>query len=177
MADKPTPVPVAGSAPAAQAPAPTARRRDWPSLADLRREMDSLFDEFTRDIWSVPARLGRMEPFARFDLTPAVDVVEVDGAFKVTLEVPGMTEKDLEVRIDDDMLVVRGEKSESRDETEKGRHVQERRYGSFERSFTLPAGVDRARIDASCANGVLTVTLPKSAEAKAAARKIDVKAA
>jgi HSP20 family protein len=176
MVDKPTPVPVTAT-PASATPAPTARRRDWPSLADLRREMDSLFDDFTRDVWSVPARLGRLDPFGRGDLSPAVDIVEVDGAFKVTTEVPGMTEKDIEVHLEGDVLTIRGEKSETRDETEKGRHVQERRYGSFERAFTLPAGIDRGAIAASCANGVLTVTLPKSAEAKASACKIDVKAA
>jgi len=179
MADKPTSIPVKSTAPApAPRTAPLARGRDWPSFADLRREMDNLFEEFGRGIFSVPARWRDLEAFApQLDLTPAVDIVESDGAFKVTTELPGMDLKDITVAIEGDMLAIRGEKAETRDADDKGRHVSERRYGSFERTFTVPPGIERDRVEASYANGVLTVTLPKSAEAKASTRKIDVRAA
>jgi HSP20 family protein len=174
MTDKPIPVTTSVSP---KAPAPAGRRREWPTLTDLRREMDSLFEDFGRDVLSVPSRLSRMEPFSRFDLTPAVDIVEVEGAYKLSIELPGMAEKDIDVNVDGDLLTIRGEKSETREQDEKGRHVSERRYGAFERAFTLPAGVDRDHISAAAAAGVLTVTLPKSADAKSSARKIDVSTA
>jgi HSP20 family protein len=160
------PVPVKQSA-----PAPVSTPDIWRSL---RTEMDRLFDTFT-------GRFG-MAPFfqTRFDTSlslpsPAVDITEEEGAFKVSAEVPGMTEKEIEVSLSGDMLTIKGEKRQEREEKGENRYLSERSYGEFQRSFSLPENVDREKIAASFANGVLSVTLPKSA--KATPKKIEVKAA
>ncbi|MCE1236269.1 MAG: Hsp20/alpha crystallin family protein [Hyphomicrobiales bacterium] len=154
------------------------RTPDWPMFADLRREMDRLFDDFGRGWFRAP-----MTPdfdtnvFARTAPVPAVDVVEKDGAWVVTAELPGLDEKAIDITIAGDLLTLKGEKTETREEDDKGAHLSERRYGSFARSFRLPDGVDRGKIGATFANGVLTVTLPKLVDAKAEEKKIEVKAA
>jgi HSP20 family protein len=159
------PVPVKQSAPAPATP------DIWRSL---RTEMDRLFDNFT-------SRFG-VAPFfqTRFDTSlslpsPAVDITEEEGAFNVSAEVPGMSEKDINVSLSGDTLTIKGEKRQEREEKGDNRYLSERSYGAFQRSFSLPEDVDREKIAASFAKGVLTVTLPKSA--KAAPKKIEVKAA
>ena len=107
---------------------------------------------------------------------PAIDVTEDAEAFKLTAELPGMTETEIDVAVSDNRLTLKGEKRQERDQQEKGRHVSERAYGMFERSFTLPDTVDADRIAAAFTNGVLTVTLPKKPNTQAAPKKIDVKA-
>ena len=87
-----------------------------------------------------------------------------------------MDEKDIEVKVTDGSLKIKGEKQEEREEKERDYYLQERCYGSFERSFELPESVDPDRIEASFKKGVLTVTLPKKAEAQKPAKKIEVKA-
>jgi len=150
----------------------------WQSF---RSEMDRLFDRFS-------ARFG-MPAFRRwFDTgpawtyqssfgfpTPAVDVTEDDKAYKINAELPGLEEKDIDVKVSGGMLTIKGEKSYEKDEKNKDYHVSERAYGSFQRSFTLPEGVDADKIAADLAKGVLTVTLPKTPQA-AKQKKIEVKA-
>jgi HSP20 family protein len=161
------PVPVKQSAPALTSPSPDI----WRSL---RTEMDRLFDSFT-------GRFG-MAPFlsSRFDTSfglpsLAVDITEKENEFLVSAEVPGMAEKDIDVSLSGDMLTIKGEKRQEHEEKGENRYLSERSYGAFQRAFSLPEGVDREKIAASFANGVLTVTLPKSA--KAATKKIEVKSA
>ena len=108
---------------------------------------------------------------------PAVDVVESEKAYEITAELPGMDEKNIEVKVTDGRLTVKGEKQEEKEEKEKDYYLQERHYGSFERSFDLPESVEPDKIEASFKKGVLTVTLPKKAEAQKAAKKIEVKSA
>jgi HSP20 family protein len=104
---------------------------------------------------------------------PAVDILEKDGAYLVTAEVPGLTPENIDVQVENDVLTVRGErKSENEDERGGYRRV-ERSYGSFARSFVLPKGTRTDAIEAHVANGVLTVTIPKP-EATTA-RKVEVK--
>jgi HSP20 family protein len=105
------------------------------------------------------------------------DVVETDDGIEVTVELPGMDQKDVEVTLTGDMLVVKGEKKVERQDKKKGYYLSERSYGAFHRSVALPPGVDTEKVDASFKNGVLTVKLPHSAEAKAKAKRIEVKAA
>jgi HSP20 family protein len=99
-----------------------------------------------------------------------------DDAFEVTAEVPGLDEKNLEVKLADGVLTIRGEKSEEKEDKEKAYHVSERHYGSFQRSFRLPDGVEADKVSAAFAKGVLKVTLPKSLTAKQNDRKIEIKA-
>ncbi len=155
----------------------------WRPLESMRQEVDRLFDEFGRGFWRPP--FGRsvfdLEPFWRRELgriaAPAVDIVEKDNAFEVTAELPGMDEKDIEVKVADNYLTIKGEKQEEKEEKKKGYYLQERHFGSFERSFRVPESVDADKIGAAFKKGVLKVTLPKKPEARKPGKKISVKGA
>jgi len=160
-------------------PSPTLQARQ--PFESLRQEIDRLFDDFGWGSWQ-PFRRSLLagEPLFRRTLTratmPAVDVIESEKVYEITAELPGMDEKDIEVKVTDGSLTIKGEKQEEKEEKEKDYYLQERHYGSFERSFELPESVDPDKIEASFKNGVLTVTLPKKAEAQKPAKKIEVKA-
>ncbi len=153
--------------------------RERHAFERMRREMDRLFDEFD---WRSPFRRSvfDIEPLWRHELswaaTPAVDIAEKDKAYEVTAELPGMDENNIEVKVASGMLTIKGEKKEEKEEKKKDYYHSERRYGSFERRFQIPEGVDTSKIEASFKKGVLTVMLPKSPEAQAAEKKITVKA-
>jgi HSP20 family protein len=163
---------------ASGAPPPTPT---WPGFGALRREIDRLFEDF--DLSSrLPLRRGwpEFEPLWRGGMSaaaPAVDLLEKDNEYELTAELPGMDEKDIEIRVSDRKLTIRGEKQEQKEEKRKDLFLSERRYGSFERTFRLPEGVDADKIAATMRNGLLTVTLPKSAEAQKPETKIEVKPA
>ena len=91
------------------------------------------------------------------------------------MELPGMTGDDLEISQTDDSLTVKGEKREEREEKKKNYHIKERSYGSFQRTFRIPSGVESSNIEASCSNGVLHISMPKSEETKQSKRTIPVK--
>jgi HSP20 family protein len=154
----------------------------WQPLESLRQEMERMFEDFRADLAGSPFRRGRLslEPFFKREwgrgLSPAVDIVDKDNVYEVTAELPGMSEKDIEVKVAGGMLTIKGEKSEEKEEKKKDVYVSERRYGSFRRSFAVPEDVDADKLEASVKNGVLTVTMPKSAEAKKKERKIAVTA-
>ncbi len=105
-----------------------------------------------------------------------MDIVEHATEFQVAVELPGMAEQDIEVKVVNDTLAIKGEKKEEKEENKKDYHLSERRYGAFQRTFRLPDDVDGDKIAASFKSGVLTVVLPKRAEAIHAERKIAVKA-
>jgi HSP20 family protein len=154
---------------------------EWPRFGVLRREIDRLFEDF--DLGSrMPFRrtLRDMEPFWRRDMTwaaPAVDMVERDNEYELTAELPGMDEKDIELKVGNGMLTIKGEKQEQKEEKKKDFFLSERRYGSFHRSFRLPEGIDVTKIEATAKKGILTVKLPKTPEAQKPEKKIEVKAA
>jgi HSP20 family protein len=110
-------------------------------------------------------------------LAPAVDVVEKEKEYEISAELPGMDEKNIEIKLSNGTLTIKGEKKEEKEERDKDYYLSERRYGSFLRSFQVPEGVDAAKIEATFAKGVLTVKLPKSAEAQKGEKKIAIKAA
>lgn len=155
----------------------------WAPFETLRREIDRLFDTVGGGSW--PFAVGRPAfPFdmpwpreASWALTPAVDVSEKDKEFEISVELPGLSEKDVEVKVSNGNLVIKGEKKEEKEEREKDYYLSERRFGSFMRSFSMPQGVDASKIEAMFAKGVLTVKLPKTAEAQKNETKITVKAA
>src|SRR5215472_15104368 len=120
-----------------------------------------------------PEPFGR-EPAAGF-AAPMVDVSEDDKAFHITADLPGITEKDINVTLSGDTLTIGGERREEREEKDRNYHFSERRFGSFRRAFSLPAGVDRDKIEANFKNGVLSVTLPKTPEAMQQQKRIEVK--
>lgn len=154
----------------------------WQPFESLRQEIDRLFDDFGRGFWRPFGRsLLAAEPLFRRELTlptmPAVDVVENEKAYELTAELPGMDEKNIEVKVVNGNLTIKGEKQEEKEEKKKDYYLHERNFGSFERSFGIPEGVDADKIEASFKKGVLTVMLPKKAEAQKPAKKIEVKAA
>jgi HSP20 family protein len=105
---------------------------------------------------------------------PAVDIYEDEHAITLKVEVPGIEEKDIEVLLENQTLTLRGERKFEKEEKEENFHRIERRYGSFTRSFTLPNTVDSENVKAEYANGVLSVRLPKRAEAKPRQIKVGV---
>jgi len=164
---------------AAPAPVPARTPDTWRSF---RQEMDRLFDRFTGLGLPSFRRWLDVEPTWTYESSfsfpvPAVDVTEGDKEFKITAELPGLEEKDIDVTVSNHTLTIKGEKSYEKEEKNKDHHVSERAFGTFQRSFTLPEGVDADKIAAELAKGVLTVTLPKTAEAQKPAKKIEVKAA
>ncbi len=177
MAETTTKVPVK-TAPQAGAP---VKGSSYP-LVSLRKEIDRLFDDFAMSWsgWPFGRRMLEDWPMRMPEAAvsaPAVDFAETDQGYRITAELPGMEGKDVEVGVSDDILTIKGEKREEKDESRKGYRLSERSYGMFQRSFALPAGVDAAKISAEFAKGVLAVTLPKTEQARQKkARKIEVKA-
>ena len=129
-------------------------------VLSLRREMDRLFDDLFRGtLPSLGSGFGRS-----LSAWPNVELSETDREIRITAEVPGMSEKDVELLLEDGILTLRGErKSETED---KDRGYSERYYGRFERRIALPSNVDEQGAKADFKDGVLSVTLPKSAEAE-----------
>lgn len=132
----------------------------------------------------LPERLRQMlegtlsfEPLAEpLGWLPAMEIVEKVDALVVTAELPGVAPADVNITVEDGMLSISGEKKEEKEtgKVDSRYHVWERRYGSFKRSFTLPQAVDASKIVADFANGILTVTMPKSEKAKEHGRKIPI---
>ncbi|MEW6639599.1 MAG: Hsp20/alpha crystallin family protein [Pseudomonadota bacterium] len=142
----------------------TARRSLSP-FTTLQQEIDRLFDGFTRGFPTLTTG----------ELLPSMDVAETDTEIEVTAELPGLEEKDVQLNIVDNLLTIRGEKKNQREEKDRDYHLIERSYGSFTRTVQLPQGINADAIKATMAKGVLKVTVPKPAPAQA--KKIEVKPA
>jgi len=146
--------------------APVAAPAQWMSFESLRCEIDRIFNSFRLGI---PFRraLEVELPWRRetnWGIAPAFDVAEKDKEYEITAVLPGMDEKNIEIKLSNGTLTIRGEKKKEKEELEKDYCLSERRYISFTRSFQVPVGVDTRKIEAAFANGVLTVKLPKTAE-------------
>ena len=131
----------------------------------LQQEIDRLFEGFSRGFAGFPSH----------ELLPSMDLSETDKEIEITAELPGLEEKDIQLNVADNVLTIRGEKKNEREETKKDYHLVERSYGSFTRSIQLPDGVNADNIKAVMSKGVLKVTVPKPAPAQT--KKIDIKAA
>ncbi|WP_199902536.1 Hsp20/alpha crystallin family protein [Azospirillum sp. B4] len=147
----------------------------------FRGEIDRLFERFDGG-FKLPsvARIFDLTPTVQtaFSFTvPAVDVSEDDKAYKITAELPGLDEKHIEVSLFGDRLVLKGEKRQERKEQDADHFLSERSYGSFQRTFRLPDGVDAENIGATMTKGVLEIVLPKNAETQKQQKKIEIKAA
>jgi HSP20 family protein len=150
-----------------------ARNRGVDPFHALRKQFDDLFDAWT-------GNAGDLAPLTGSGVfAPRIDVSETDKELAITAELPGLEEKDVEVKLSGDQLTIKGEKrSETEDEKdEKGRyyHRIERTYGAFQRSLTLPFEAEASKVVATFKNGVLTVTLPKPADVQKASRTIEVR--
>lgn len=147
---------------------PGRHEEDHP-FAVLRREMDSLFDNFFRSF--------DLEPFGGRErgFSPKVDISENDKEINISAELPGMDEKDIDISLQDDVLSIKGEKKEEKEDKGKDYYRMERVYGSFIRTIPLPAEVETDKIAARFRKGVLSITLPKTARAVQETKKIAVK--
>lgn len=143
-------------------------------MESLHSEMDRLFEEMLNDPWS-----GSLfaQPAHREMVMPDIDEIEDDKAFHVTVELPGMDEKDVDITLTDRRLTIRGKKKQETEEKDKDYYRRERNYGAFRRTIELPGDVDESKIEASFKKGVLSIELPKSAEAQEKVKHISVEAA
>jgi HSP20 family protein len=158
------------------APARTGGSAEWTPFESLRREVDRLFDDFHPfGRWPSIRRMTG-SGHSSWPVAPAMDLVERDNEYEITAELPGIDEKDVELKLANRTLTIKGEKTEQKEEKEKDYYLSERRFGSFQRSFQLPEGVDQDKIEAHFSKGVLTVKVPKAAGAQSSEKKIDIKA-
>lgn len=144
----------------------------WEPLGRLRDEFDRMFDE-------TPANTFGSRMLQKFydNADPIVEMRDKKDEYELVAEVPGMTSDDIEIKLSDGMLRLSGEKSESNEEEGESFMFSERHYGMFERAIKLPNGIDHQKISAEAKDGLLTVHLPKSAEALEKERKIPINAA
>jgi HSP20 family protein len=154
---------------------PSGMPQVWQPFERLRREMDRLFDDLSFGPWRTSFRRS-LADFQRLS-SPPVDIVEKDNAYEVTADVPGFDEKNIEVRLVNGSLCIKGERKFEKEEKKEDYYLNEREFGSFERRFELPEGVDPDKIEASLKKGVLTVMLPKKPEVQKPAKNIEVKPA
>lgn len=132
------------------------------------REVDRLFDDFFRDV-GVPSLFPWQDHSERGAFLPTIDMAETDKEVTLAVELPGMEEKDFQVDVEDDHVVISGEKKEERDDKDRQWHYREQRYGRFQRVVELPPGTKAEEAKARFRKGTLTVTVPKD-PAKATAR-------
>ena len=157
--------------------------REWEPFESLRRQVDRMFEDFGRGsgLWSPFGRsLLDVKPSWPFEegrgKVPAVDVCEREKEYEITAELPGMDASNVDVKLANGVLTIKGEKKEEKEEKEKDYYMSERRFGSFQRSVQLPEGIDEDKIQANFEKGVLTITLPKGAEAQKPEKKISIAA-
>jgi len=137
---------------------PYVRRNELPSR--IWQETSSLFDDFLNDT------LTPSFPRISENWLPAVDVLEKDGNLILRAEIPGINEKDIDLKLEGNVLTLKGEKRQESQEKRDSYHRMESYYGSFSRSFTLPESADRDQIKADYKNGILTITIPQKPEVR-----------
>jgi len=141
--------------------------REFSTMQDRMNRMNRLF----RDSYGSE---GPEEALTTTSFAPPVDIYEDEHSITLKLEVPGIDEKDIDVRIEGNTLTVHGERKIEKEEKEENFRRVERQYGSFTRSFTLPSSVDSGQVSANYDKGVLTIRLAKKAEAKPKQIKVNV---
>ncbi|MBI4392132.1 MAG: Hsp20/alpha crystallin family protein [candidate division NC10 bacterium] len=130
----------------------------WTGLTSLRKEMERLFDRF----WE--SDLPELAPVGEW--TPRLDLSETKETLVVRAEIPGLEAKDVQISLQDQVLTIKGEKKQEKEEKDEHHYRMERSYGVFARSLRLPVAVDREKVTAKFKNGVLTIALPKAPSAK-----------
>lgn len=148
-------------------------RQFYSPLSQLHRDIDRMFGNVFPGIgW------GRMLDIEDGLLRPNVDVSSTDKEYTITVEVPGVDEKDVKLELaNDGQLTIRGEKKQEKEQKDKNFHRVERSYGSFQRTLSLPEDANRETINATFKNGVLTITCPRKAIAQTPAKQIEIKKA
>lgn len=154
---------------------------DWEPLRALQQQMARLMSDFDWPDFRFNPPRKMMMPATLWPESgvamPPVDLVERNGGYELQAELPGLKEDQIEIKVSDGLMTIKGEKSAERVEDEADFHLRERSYGAFQRTFRMPSGVDADKIQAKFENGVLKVDLPKTAAALQKERKIEVKAA
>lgn len=146
----------------------TPATRETDPFTTMRREMDRMFeDAFGRSLMTGTTAM----------MMPRMDVQETATDIVVSVELPGVAEKDVTIDIAGDLLTIKGEKKEEHETKDEGRHLVERSYGSFARSVRLPYVIEAETAEATFDKGVLTVRLPKPAEARTEPKRIEIKKA
>ena len=141
---------------------------------DPFREFSTLQDRLNRLFRESYGPEGREESLTTSTFAPPVDVYEDEHNVSLKIEVPGIDEKDIDVRIENNVLTVHGERKFEKEEKEENFRRVERQYGSFTRTFTLPSTVDAEKVSANYDKGILRIELPKKAEAKPKQIKVNV---
>jgi HSP20 family protein len=149
------------------------RRDSENPFAEFHKEMNRLFDNFSDNMFSLsPMRKSLPEISAAY---PKMDVSETDKEFKISAELPGMDEKDIDVSVSNEVLTIKGEKKAEKEEKKPNYYRMERSYGTFQRSIPLPIEVEKDKVQASFKKGVLNIILPKSEKAVKESKKIEIK--
>ena len=150
------------------------------SFDKIGRELRHMVDQLSSSLWHnpfyQPGLLGNGNGFQIHSLVPfpEINLSESEPALEITAELPGMTEGDIDLSLSNGFLTIKGSKEEEDKKDDADYHLYERRFGSFERMILVPDGVDTDHIEAKLAQGVLTVTLPKTKEAQASQKKIAI---
>jgi HSP20 family protein len=142
----------------------------WDPLRDMA-SLQNRINRFVRESYSPE---GPEEALTTTTFAPPVDIYEDEHTITLQMEVPGIDEKDIDVRVEDNTLTVHGERKMEKEQKEENFRRIERQYGSFTRSFTLPSSVDRGQVSADYEKGVLKIKLAKKAEAKPKQIKVNV---
>ncbi len=140
-------------------------------LHRLRDEVDRIFDEF-------PARWPALHLSPRFGdrlPVPAVEMTENKKGYRISVEVPGIDPEAIELQVDQDVLIIKGEKTEQRSDGDRDYSLSERSYGAFERHIALPKDALAERIEANAKNGVLEIAIPRDRDAAPERRRIEIK--
>jgi len=170
---------------AGRAMAETARRSGLEALDSffgLQMEMNRWFDDLWRQTTGFGAFPGlrTARPFAAFNAAPLIglppaDLRESEKAYSLSIELPGLSKDDIDIQLRNGLITVCGRKVEEAEEANASYRVSERRFGRFERTFPIPNDADPARIDASFRDGLLSIALPKRADASGASEHVQIK--
>jgi HSP20 family protein len=144
------------------------RRNENDPFAAMQKEINRMFEDFGR---------GSLMRLSNGDTSPHIDVAETENLIEVTAELPGIDEKDVDVVLHDNVLTIKGEKKNEREEKRKDYHLVERSFGRFSRTIQLPFSADPEDVKASFAKGLLRVSITKPAEVKDKTTKIPVRSA
>ena len=152
-------------------------RRPYSPLGQLHQEMDQLFDQFFDGFGLTPAQRGGMFSNSLSDglLRPTLDIGATDKEYAISVEIPGVDQKDIKLEIVGNTLTISGEKKQEKEEKEKGYYRVERAYGSFKRVLSLPEDADQEAINAKFKKGVLNITLPKKSVSATKMKQIEIK--
>ena len=129
------------------------------SKSESIRTRDSIFDDLFNELYSLPTSFLSK---SGVDLSPRIDISETDAAYKIEAELLGINQKEIDVKIDNNILTIKGKKEDIKEEKEKNYHLRERYYGAFQRSISLPNNIEPEKIKASFENGVLNISVPKN---------------